>query len=910
MSLKTISGTLTIPTTEASSGGAYSDLTLQLVFISGFTESVSQTASVSTSNTYSFTYTDNGQIVKVRLRRTSNNVVLSESKSRGVLPRSFLNPPADFWYTQTKNDNWLFDAALSIIAAAGGNFLSLAKEISVGITLAASSGSTVPFQANHVFPVGADPSMVSFPYYKTSTVAACAYALGFYLEKNPLALNKVEVAATLNNLLIWLCARRDLPNYDGLLLAGHGVSNDEADYVLSPDNILAYFAFKQAGVILNPTYLNVAISLSTAIKFRLLTTDSNGIEVVFAGINTSGNNLAYNLEADVFGALFWVEENDTAKAQNLMTKIESQYIGVDSLNSVQAYKARFTDTKIWLEGSYAVALAYYKLGNTAKYGKITKELNKQLNDDGSFRFGMLKDGQLNVLYHKSVGSTAWSYFTNILPGQAFSINTGATITTGIVPVYINTLKLGTFTRSNCPSGQTASSITYAVLPGSHHSTVDQATADALADADLTANGQAFADAHGTCTPAYTFFNTTRTAKFIKQGCLPSQVGSVHSYSVTGHSFGSIISQQHAEALADAKLLLDGQNNANIISGTCSTSQHVVNITALTSVITNGFDDEVYVQFYASEPLITPVDITYEYNAGGGWTSGGIITMFAGAATTFSSFVDSVPFGSGASVLIRITDVTPSSIGSQLYDWNGNVNIFYNQQQSAYFIKNDCGLAGVDANSVLEYVVPASGYTSIISQHYADALAVQDIELNGQDWVNSHAVCAGVTFYPNTLQSGSFIKSGCTFGYSGETVTYSVPAGTFTSTISTADANSIAQAYISAHGQSYAQTFGGCFLSGSSIGVSLSIRVDPFGLWDDVYIKATATSPSQDDLTIHTTYELYGSTGSGPVIQLLTTETVGSEYYVGQFSPGDGNNVIAHITSITPSSSGGINYIIQ
>jgi hypothetical protein len=62
-----VTGTLMIPTTEANASGLYTDLRLELVFITSGSTVVDQTSTVSTSKHYTFTYSDNGQHVKVLL---------------------------------------------------------------------------------------------------------------------------------------------------------------------------------------------------------------------------------------------------------------------------------------------------------------------------------------------------------------------------------------------------------------------------------------------------------------------------------------------------------------------------------------------------------------------------------------------------------------------------------------------------------------------------------------------------------------------------------------------------------------------------------------------------------------------------------------------------------------------------
>jgi hypothetical protein len=68
------------------------------------------------------------------------------------------------------------------------------------------------------------------------------------------------------------------------------------------------------------------------------------------------------------------------------------------------------------------------------------------------------------------------------------------------PIYNNVAASGAFTRNNCPAGYTGSTVTYTVPAGTYISTISQLDADQQAQNDVNANGQAYANANGTCTP--------------------------------------------------------------------------------------------------------------------------------------------------------------------------------------------------------------------------------------------------------------------------------------------------------------------------------------------------------------------------------------------------------------------------
>jgi YD repeat-containing protein len=83
-------------------------------------------------------------------------------------------------------------------------------------------------------------------------------------------------------------------------------------------------------------------------------------------------------------------------------------------------------------------------------------------------------------------------------------------------IYYNAAASQSFTRNNCQSGYTGSTVTYTVPAGTYTSTISQADADAKAQADIAANGQAYANANGTCSPAgCTYSNCEGTAEYKK-----------------------------------------------------------------------------------------------------------------------------------------------------------------------------------------------------------------------------------------------------------------------------------------------------------------------------------------------------------------------------------------------------------
>lgn len=106
-------------------------------------------------------------------------------------------------------------------------------------------------------------------------------------------------------------------------------------------------------------------------------------------------------------------------------------------------------------------------------------------------------------------------------------------------IFYNVQKSGPFTRNNntCPPGNTGGSITY-VVPANVYSAYTQLKADALAQDDVNANGQAYADAAGTCTPipitiqGYNVYSSNYRLQLTN-----TVTSQVYSFTLTANTFG-------------------------------------------------------------------------------------------------------------------------------------------------------------------------------------------------------------------------------------------------------------------------------------------------------------------------------------------------------------------------------------
>jgi hypothetical protein len=93
---------------------------------------------------------------------------------------------------------------------------------------------------------------------------------------------------------------------------------------------------------------------------------------------------------------------------------------------------------------------------------------------------------------------------NIVKRICYSLNGQPTTCDQVPVIYYNDLKTQSFTRNNCPSGYSGSSVTYTVAANTYSSTIDKDAANQLAQNEINAQGQTYANTNGTCTASCPF----------------------------------------------------------------------------------------------------------------------------------------------------------------------------------------------------------------------------------------------------------------------------------------------------------------------------------------------------------------------------------------------------------------------
>ncbi|HWK07240.1 MAG TPA: DUF5977 domain-containing protein [Puia sp.] len=310
----------------------------------------------------------------------------------------------------------------------------------------------------------------------------------------------------------------------------------------------------------------------------------------------------------------------------------------------------------------------------------------------------------------------------------------------------------------CSAGYRPGTVTFTVPANKYTSTKNQLDADLQAEIDFLTNAQNYANANGACSLIY--YNTAQSQADSTQSCTEGQQGGFVTYTVPANRYSSIISQ------ADA------------------------NQQALDEITANA-------QGYANDPAHAVCTVSTAPD----WT------WLEGDSTYCSSIGGALP----AHQFVKETDLNPNSPTYHQTRWSDAgpqdycpAGTYYNAQQSGTFSKAcTTGYAG----SSVTYTVSTGVYSSTASQAAADQLAANDIAANGQNYANTNGTC--LLLYYNTVQSGTYTRQGCACGYTAGTYTTTVAANTYSSTVSVAAANQLAQNYIAANGQTNANTNGTC-----------------------------------------------------------------------------------------------------
>ncbi|MBD0254266.1 MAG: hypothetical protein ICV83_00995 [Cytophagales bacterium] len=315
-------------------------------------------------------------------------------------------------------------------------------------------------------------------------------------------------------------------------------------------------------------------------------------------------------------------------------------------------------------------------------------------------------------------------------------------------VFYNAAASQSFSRNNCPAGYASSSVTYQV-PAGAYSASTQEQADLLAQSDLQANGQQYANARGTCTEIR-YYSAAKSAYFTRNNCdlASGQIAGRVLYTVADRAYSSTESQADADAMAQADININGQGYANT-NGLCVSKPSIISAgpsspgSRSLSIVTSSLPN-------CSTRILRYVDKADNGITGsstGGCTNPGGMTVPA----------------TGRTYLITATlysDAYPNGITSDAKEVTvpNPVVWYYNVAKSAYFTRNNCDLVSGQIGGRVLYTVAANTYSSDISQADADAKAQAYLNANGQNYANANGSCVSK---PTVVSAGPTTTGGRT-----------------------------------------------------------------------------------------------------------------------------------------------------
>lgn len=418
----------------------------------------------------------------------------------------------------------------------------------------------------------------------------------------------------------------------------------------------------------------------------------------------------------------------------------------------------------------------------------------------------------------------------------------------ITILWYNVKKSKSFRKNDCdPDTEEGSLVTMTIEAGQFSSTISQEDADRKAEAELDANGQDYANSHGTCNTVK-WYNDRKSKMFQKTDCEVTEVGSTVEYVVEAGRFSSSVSKEDANRKALEALEAEGPGYANE-HGTCETNL--------------WYSAEKSKVFYKNDCEDGFIGAPYTYTVEAGKYTSGVSQEDAdrkalddidkngqGQANLNGECIEDPNYFIGkASARVQKNDCdaesqTGSFVDLTEKDLAGYPDAFVSRESqeaanalaeaameeqkqglankkgtcidkdqfvgvySKVFTKDNCEGEGVGSEVTVDQDDVTGGpFTSYESQEAANALAQAAVEQQGQAIANRDGHCTWTGKY-----SEEFTKNDCTEDQVGSKITVTerdVVGAPFTSTVSQDDANNKAKAAVKEQGQAIANNKGNC-----------------------------------------------------------------------------------------------------
>lgn len=418
----------------------------------------------------------------------------------------------------------------------------------------------------------------------------------------------------------------------------------------------------------------------------------------------------------------------------------------------------------------------------------------------------------------------------------------------ITILWYNVKKSKSFRKNDCdPDTEEGSLVTMTIEAGQFSSTISQEDADRKAEAELDANGQDYANSHGTCNTVK-WYNDRKSKMFQKTDCEVTEVGSMVEYVVEASRFSSSVSKEDANQKALDALEAEGPGYANE-HGTCETNlwynvekskvfykndcedgfigapyTYTVEAGKYTSDVSQEDADKKAlddIERNGQEQANLNGECIEDPNYFIGKASARVQKNDCDAESQTGSFVDLTEkdlAGYPDAFVSRESQEAANALAEaameeQKQDLANKKGTCIDKNQfvgvySKVFTKDNCEGEGVGSQVTVDQDDVTGGpFTSYESQEAANALAQAAVEQQGQAIANRDGHCTWTGKY-----SEEFTKNDCDEGQVGSKITVTeqdVVGAPFTSTVSQDDANNKAQAAVKEQGQAIANSEGDC-----------------------------------------------------------------------------------------------------
>ena len=354
-----------------------------------------------------------------------------------------------------------------------------------------------------------------------------------------------------------------------------------------------------------------------------------------------------------------------------------------------------------------------------------------------------------------------------------------------IPVYTGSYSK-IFQRTNCPAGSTPVNftVTERMCEGyPFQSTVSQEEANKLAQEAVEAQGQDITNEQGDC-QTNLYYNVRMEKTVNRNDCDQFSDGQPYTYVVAAGKYSSTISQDDADAKAEADLEENAQIQANL-NGECKPKENI------------------YYGHYSEEFTRNNCDET-QYG-----------TKVMVDETMVEGDFRSIESQEAADAL---AEAAVKAQGQDIANIKGSCEktpVFTGTAQKE-FTRDDCPEGGEPGTYVVtDKMCDGYPFTSTVDQEDANAKAQAAVDEQGQAIANANATC---TFTGHA--SMDFTKNDCDTSHNGSVVTVTetdVTGGPFLSTESQQAADMLASIAVQAQGQDVANAKGECIEKTSYIG---------------------------------------------------------------------------------------------